>query len=157
MGQHRRPHHDPRIVAGNNLARQIDPRDERADPGDLAIDPGGEAVLVVDARPTDADLDLARRQIRLRERTDSSPNRGDAVGILDLLGNVGTERRGYRTHVTSLAAIVYQGCDWEMRVDDRPVSPAPSRSDDPYLGFLEDVYAQAAPPYGGWGLRSRAS
>ena len=68
VGEHLRPDRDRAIGARDDDAREVDPRDQRADPGDLAVRPRGQPVLVVDARPGDTDLDLAGRQVRLVER-----------------------------------------------------------------------------------------
>ena len=98
MGQHRRPDDDRRIVARDDFSGQVDARDERADPGDLAVRARREAVLVVDARPEDADLDLTRGQVRLVELADAALD-----AVVDLLGDVGAERGGDRGHRHSLS------------------------------------------------------
>ena len=90
MGEYRDPDLDRRIRARDHLACQVDPGDQWADPGDLAIGARREPVLVVDARPGDPDLDLARRQIRLADLADASL---DPI-VVDLLDDVRTERGG---------------------------------------------------------------
>ena len=62
---------------------EVDAGDQRADPRDLAIDARRQAVLVVDARPADADLDLARWQVRRREVAHAAVDPRRAIGVLD--------------------------------------------------------------------------
>jgi hypothetical protein len=51
------------VVAGHHLAHEIDARHQRRDARDLALRDGGQRVLVVDARPADANGDLAVGQV----------------------------------------------------------------------------------------------
>ena len=75
VGEDRLSDADAGSSDGDDLAGEVDPGDQRADPGDLAVGDRGERVLVVDARPVDADLDLARRQVRRGEVADAALDR----------------------------------------------------------------------------------
>src|SRR5881397_970406 len=55
------------IRARDDLARHVDARDERADPGDLAGRDRGQRILVIDAGPEDANFDVALEQVRPTE------------------------------------------------------------------------------------------
>jgi hypothetical protein len=80
------------------------------------------------------------------------------VGTIQLVDFVATgngrwavgDRRGRLGHRDPV------GCRWVARVDARLAPPAPCPSDDADSPLLDHVYALAAPPCGGWGLRSRA-
>ena len=93
VGEDRRPDRDRGIGARDHLTREVDARDQRADPGDLAVDPRGEAVLEVDARPRDADLDVAQWEVDGGELADATIDPRRAL-FLDAFGDVRTERRG---------------------------------------------------------------
>ena len=97
MRKHARTNRDGRVLACDDLPREIDARDERADPGNLAVEPRREAVLEVDARPFDPDLDLARRQVRLAELADATLD-----AVVEPFGDVRTERVGDGGHAAIL-------------------------------------------------------
>jgi hypothetical protein len=97
VGERRRADGDGRIGARDDLAREVDAGDEWADPRHLAVDTGGEPVLVVDARPADPDLDLAGRQVGLMELADPAVE-ARRVGVQDALGDVGSEGLGDGGH-----------------------------------------------------------
>ena len=123
VGEDRRPDRErPSRALADHLAGQVDPGDERADPGDLAVRAGRQAVLVVDARPGDPDLDLARRQVGLGEVADAAL---DAV--------VRPSRRRRRGTLAGMAVIglilaVREGCVSVNWVDGSRRDPAPSRT-----------------------------
>ena len=145
-------------------AGQIDARDERADPGDLAVGDGGEAVLEVDARPLDPDLDLARREVCGSKFADAAFESAVVVA----LGDKGTERRRDGGHVANgtsgaawcarwlrhatgrgLTPCGTQGCVSTAGVDESDVRPSAFGRHEKQFPPV-NVYAQAAPPYGGW-------
>ena len=97
VGEDRRPDLDGGSELATTSPGQVDARDERTDPRDLAVRPRRKPVLVVDARPADADLDLAIREVRSRELADAALDR-----LPDLLGDVGAERGGDRGHADIL-------------------------------------------------------
>ena len=119
------PTGDRRVGASDDLAGQVDARDERADPGDLAVGPRRQPVLEVDARPADPDVDLAGRQVGGRELADAAVDVGAAVGVLELLGDVGAERVGDGAHGRKPSRRPARrrrgtgalGCGWVARVD----------------------------------------
>ena len=103
VSQHRVPRLEGRIRACHDLAGEVDPGDQRADPGDLAIGPGREAVLVVDARPADADLDFARGKVGGSEVADAALDLSGSVGAFVLLSDIRAECPGDDVMADSLA------------------------------------------------------
>ena len=97
MRKHARTNGDRGVLARDDLSSKIDARDQRADPGNLAVEPRREAVLEVDARPFDADLDLARRQVGLMELAEATLEM-----VVESLGDVRTERVGDGGHAAIL-------------------------------------------------------
>ena len=162
VGEHLRPDRDRAGSAlETTIAREVDARDERADPGDLAVGPRRQAVLVVDARPGDPDLDLAGRQVGLartsrtprstrpiRPATFSATKARNVAGMADIMAPGRSARRRRMTR---------RGCISATTVDDVDDPGRPSADRDSHPSLLEHVYALAAPPCGGWGLRSRAT
>ena len=65
--EHRVARPRARDLALHDLAREVDPRDERGDPRDLARRRDGERVLVVHARPADADRHVALGEVARAE------------------------------------------------------------------------------------------
>ena len=94
-----REFHEPDLPPG-----EIDSRYERADPGNLAVEPRREAVLEVDARPFDADLDLARRQVRLMELAEAP-----LETVVESLGHVRTKRVWDGGHAAILRTRLHRG------------------------------------------------
>ena len=80
------------------------PGDERVDPGDLAVRARREPVLEVDARPLDADRQLARRQVGRRQVAESPAER--PVGVPCRRRRRGTTRadRSCRDHASAPGA-----------------------------------------------------
>ncbi len=97
VGEDLGTHGDGGVVAVDDFAREIDPWDERADPGDAAVGARGQTVLVVDAGPADADLDLALGEVRFGEFADAAIDRWRAVA-LDLFSDERAERGGDGGH-----------------------------------------------------------
>ena len=80
-------------VHPDDLAGQVDPRNQRADPGDLGLWPSCERVLVVDPGPGDADRHLARRQLVPAQVPDATVH-----PIAVPLGDVGAKSLRDRGH-----------------------------------------------------------
>src|SRR2546430_1361841 len=112
------------LIPGIDLAGEVDARDQRADAGDLPRCGRGERVLVIDARPSDPDLDLAggnalargplaARQVRAADAP--RPTRDAIVGLLsqecpELFGDhARPDRRGHLLSEHLAAADAYRG------------------------------------------------
>ena len=90
VGQDARPGRERIVLRGHHRAGEVDAGDQRVDPGHAAVLARRESVLEVDAGPLDADRHLPRRQVRRRERPETT-REGAALGLVD---DVGAERIG---------------------------------------------------------------
>ena len=169
MGENLLADPDRMVGALDDFARQVDARHERRDSGDLAIGACGQRVLVVDAGPLDADGDLAGRQ-----RVGGEAIHSRMACLVVAFGDERPKCRGDLAHKGLLLHSYVPGGSASSRGQRQPVdagmrpctitetiplrSPATMRQtgrDGPHIGLLEHVYALAAPPFGGWGLRQR--
>ncbi len=127
MGQDHGTARNRPVRAGHDLAGQVDSRDQLIDPGDLAVNPCRETVLVVDARPGDPDLNVTRRQIAFGELPHASRDT-----IAGLLGDERPEGGRNGAHDSMLLRLADRGVRRAMmrdseRLDDHQID----QQDDP--------------------------
>jgi hypothetical protein len=103
---------DRRVAGCDHLSGEVDPWNQRADPSDLAVEPRGEPVLVIDARPVDPEVDLAGRKVGRRKFA--------RAGLDALLQTRGDERWKCRRDVDRPSSLLLRRSEYGERRGDRP-------------------------------------